>query len=272
MRPNKNVCFPSDWLMVFLPPGHAQSPLLPEALWKLESTTSCFHSNTLVWPLISLCLLRLLMSYQPIYTSAWVCVSTRSCLILSNPMDCSPPGPSVHGLFQARILECIVISYSRKSSRLRDWTCVANVSCIGKQILYHWVTWEAPFILLPSFICKYLGKVWAWSMVSGLSKCPMEAERQWLMDGRWVCLPRLQTKCHRLDSLTNMNLRHSLEAGCPRSRGWLILFLVKILFLLVDDCLLAHGGERDSSGLFSSYKDSDLMDQDPPLWLHWKKC
>ena len=151
----------------------------------------------------------------------------------------------------------------------------ASVSCIGKQILYHWVTWEAPFIcLLPLFICKYLGKVWAWSMVSGLGRCPMGAERQWLVDGRWVYLPRLQTKCHRLDSLTNKNLYHSLEIACPRSGGWLILFLVKILFLLIDGCLLAHGGERekDSSGLFSSYKDTDLVDQDPRLWLPWIKC
>ena len=42
---------------------------------------------------------------------------------------------------------------------------------------------------------------------------------------------------------------------------------MKILFLLVDGYLLAHGGKRDkdSSGLFSSYKDTDLVDQDPPL-------
>ena len=55
-------------------------------------------------------------------------------------MDCRPPGSSVHGIFQARILEWVVISFSRESSRPRDWTWV---SCIGRWILYHCTTWEA---------------------------------------------------------------------------------------------------------------------------------
>ena len=49
------------------------------------------------------------------------------------------PGSSVHGIFQARILEQVPISYSRGSSWARNWTCV---SCFGSQILYHWGTWE----------------------------------------------------------------------------------------------------------------------------------
>ena len=47
-----------------------------------------------------------------------------------NPMDCSVPGSSVHGIFWARILEWGAISFSRKSPPPRDWTCV---SCIGRQ-------------------------------------------------------------------------------------------------------------------------------------------
>ena len=49
------------------------------------------------------------------------------------PMDCSPPGSSFHGILQARILECVAISFSRGSSQLRDRT---QVSCIDRQILY----------------------------------------------------------------------------------------------------------------------------------------
>ena len=49
-----------------------------------------------------------------------VCVCAQSCPTLCNPIDCSLPGPSVHGLFQARILEWVVISYSRGSSPPRD--------------------------------------------------------------------------------------------------------------------------------------------------------
>ena len=40
------------------------------------------------------------------------CLVTQSCSALSDPMDCSPPGSSVHGVFQARILEWVAISFS----------------------------------------------------------------------------------------------------------------------------------------------------------------
>ena len=62
----------------------------------------------------------------------------QSYLILCNPMDCSSPGCSVHGILQARILEWIIISFSRVSSWPRDWTQVSYVSCTGRQALYHW--------------------------------------------------------------------------------------------------------------------------------------
>ena len=42
------------------------------------------------------------------------------CLTLCDPMDCNPPGPSVHGIFQARLLEWVAISFSRGSSHPRD--------------------------------------------------------------------------------------------------------------------------------------------------------
>ena len=45
-----------------------------------------------------------------------VCLVAQSCLTLCNPMDCSPPGSSVLGISQARILEQVAISFSRGSS------------------------------------------------------------------------------------------------------------------------------------------------------------
>ena len=51
----------------------------------------------------------------------------QSCPTLCNLMDCSPPGSSVRGILQARILEWVAISFSRASSRPRDET---QVSCI----------------------------------------------------------------------------------------------------------------------------------------------
>ena len=62
---------------------------------------------------------------------------TQSCLILCNPMDYSLSGFSVHGIFQARILEWVAISSSRGSSEPSDQIHMSCISCIGRQILYH---------------------------------------------------------------------------------------------------------------------------------------
>ena len=57
----------------------------------------------------------------------------QSCLTLCDPMDCSPPGSSVHGILQARILECVVIPFSRGSSPPKDQI---QVSCTAGRIFY----------------------------------------------------------------------------------------------------------------------------------------
>ena len=51
------------------------------------------------------------------------------CPTLCDPMDLSPPGSSVHGIFLVRILEWVVISFSRGSSQPRDQTHVSCLSC-----------------------------------------------------------------------------------------------------------------------------------------------
>ena len=58
-----------------------------------------------------------------------VCMCAQSCLTLCNPMDYSPPGSSVHGIFLAKTLEWITISYFRGTSQPRDQSCI---SCIDK--------------------------------------------------------------------------------------------------------------------------------------------
>ena len=58
------------------------------------------------------------------------CVRAKSCQLcptLCNPMDCSPPGSSVHGILQARILEWVAMPSSRGSSQPRDQTCVSYI-------------------------------------------------------------------------------------------------------------------------------------------------
>ena len=50
------------------------------------------------------------------------------CLTLCDPMDCSLPGSYVHGILQARILEWVVVAFSRGSSQPRDWTQVSHTA------------------------------------------------------------------------------------------------------------------------------------------------
>jgi len=59
------------------------------------------------------------------------CLVSQSCPTLWDSIDCCPPGSSVHGIFQARILEWVAISFARGSSQPRD---PIHVSCISR----HW--------------------------------------------------------------------------------------------------------------------------------------
>ena len=67
------------------------------------------------------------------------------CPTLCNPMDCSPPGSSLHGVFQARILGWVAISFSRGSSQPRNRTHISYISYIGKRVLYHSHHLGSPF-------------------------------------------------------------------------------------------------------------------------------
>ena len=74
------------------------------------------------------------------YIYMCVCVYTQllqSCPILCDPVDCSLPSSSVHGILQARILMWVAISCSRGSSQGPGITSASlNVSCIGRRVLY----------------------------------------------------------------------------------------------------------------------------------------
>ena len=107
---------------------------------------------------------------------------TQLCPPLGKPVDCSLPGSSVPGGFQASILKWLAISYSRGYSWLRDQTHISCVSYLGRQILYHWATWDlgSPKSLLGINIFQSKGKeaglVWSnqpfW--FSGMRACHTE--------------------------------------------------------------------------------------------------
>ena len=69
---------------------------------------------------------------------------TQSCLTLCDPMGCSPPGSSVHGILQTRILEWVAIPFSRGSSQTRDRI---QVPCITGRFFTIWIMREAPIFI-----------------------------------------------------------------------------------------------------------------------------
>ena len=79
------------------------------------------------------------------YLWRWVLV-VQLCLTLCDPMSCSPPGPSVIGISQARILERIAIPHSRRSSQPRAWP---QVSWVAGRFFTIWATREAHWRAIP---------------------------------------------------------------------------------------------------------------------------
>ena len=88
-------------------------------------------------------------------STGWVrAQSPQSCLTLCDPMECSPPGSSFLGIFQARILEHVAMPSFRGSSQPRDWIRVSCVSCTTGGFFTvephqgsppnHWTTREFP--------------------------------------------------------------------------------------------------------------------------------
>ena len=86
--------------------------------------------------------------------------SIHSCPTLCDPVDCSQPGSSIHGISQARILKWLSISFSG-SLQPRDQTWVSCISCIGRGILHHLSHWGSPLFLLPQ--CKEQQRQFAFS-------------------------------------------------------------------------------------------------------------
>ena len=84
----------------------------------------------------------------------------QSCLTLWDPMDCSLPGSSVLGIFQARVLEWVAISFSWGSSQPRDRT---RVSCTAGRRFTIWATRRPP---------KLLNRITTWERNSTLKYIP----------------------------------------------------------------------------------------------------
>ena len=129
----RSGCSISMVFFSFLSPLSVVSPMMTKSKWQLfllspSSTLYPFslfmlyqNNNALPRRLISI-------EYKVV-----ACLVAKSSPTLCDPLDCSPPGSSVHGISQARILEWVAISFSRGSSWPREWT---HISCIGRRIPY----------------------------------------------------------------------------------------------------------------------------------------
>ena len=111
-------------------------PVFTGPLFRLEETSlfsqwtnrcKFFHSTPL--PYSTLCWEDSFWSLIALWVHAWEI--TQSCPTLWSPMGCSPPGSSVHGILQARILEWVAMSSYRGSSQARDQTRVFCISWIA---------------------------------------------------------------------------------------------------------------------------------------------
>ena len=111
-------------------------------------------------------------------TSLYACVCAKSfqCLTLCNPMYCSPPGSSVHGILQARILEWVAMPCSSGSSQSRDRTLVSFGSCISGRFFITERPGKPPFPIILSkwsmsqipglYLSKTFKKSFCWSRVA----------------------------------------------------------------------------------------------------------
>ena len=107
--------------LFFVPQVRCLIPIQDPNCFLILLTLSCFCSGLATWAPACWCYL---LSAQ-LCCSCWV---AQLCLTLWDPMDCNPPGSSVHGILQERILGWVAISFSRGSFWPRDGACVSYIA------------------------------------------------------------------------------------------------------------------------------------------------
>ena len=137
-------------------------------------------------------------------------------------MDCSPPDSSVHRILQARIMEWVVIPFSRGSSQLRDWTWV---SCTVGRFFTIWATRDAPYTRYILFIKKKI---------------------QCLKNLQQLCLGKPSQTAHSITLLVQLALPHNFSSQQPYECGpptvTSLFYLVNIVSFWLTGSWLCHMG------------------------------
>ena len=97
----------------------------------VKETFICWHQG-ISWKGQKKSLLKQSLTVFVSWSTSPPCCTYPRAIALCNVMDCSPPGSSIHGISQARILQWVTVSCSRGSSWPRDWTHISCFSCIGR--------------------------------------------------------------------------------------------------------------------------------------------
>ena len=145
---------------------------------------------------------------------------SRAYPTLCDPMDCSLPGSSVHGIFQARLLEWVAMPSSRGSSRARDSTHVFCVSCIAGGFVTLWDIGGVPILPRKQTQIRSLSEtgmflLWKWKTVVWFS-LQLPSPERWCRisaecDPHLSCHRRLATPSGRHAALSKV--RESLACG-----------------------------------------------------------
>ena len=130
----------------------------------------------------------------------------QSCPTLCNPMDCSLPGSSVHGIFQATVLEWIAISFSRGSSWPRDWT---QVSYIVDTRFTVWATREVIHSFNSACVDIYVLSKYEYASFVTCTPGP------WAHASEWVCAQLYPTLCNPMRcSSSGSSVHGSFQEDC----------------------------------------------------------
>ena len=196
------------------------------------------------------------------------CSITQSCLTIHDPIDCSLPGSSVHGIFQIRILEWVAISPSRGSSWPRDGTHISYVLALAGRFFIYWATQEAKTIKC------YPLKVGMYGLFARVNL-------HWPPMLPSVQFSSVTQSCPTLCNLTNRSTPGipvhrsgslpklmSIESVMPSSH----LILCRPLFLLPPipmSQLFTWGGQSIGVSASASVLSMNTQDWSPLGWTDW---